>query len=104
MLFRSLSDQSVIAASAEEVIVAIAAENQIIASPTEGKVISAAGENGVVPAEPEEYFALVGSIERVVATRSELESGFDCHLTAPGLSDGRPASVAMLIDKRVTQP
>jgi hypothetical protein len=104
LILARLSDQSIIAASAEEVIIAVAAENQIIASPAEGKVISAASENGVVPAEPEEYFALVGSIERVVATRSELESGFDCHLTAPGLSDGRPASVAVLVDNRVTQP
>jgi hypothetical protein len=66
-------------------------------------VVSAAGENGVVPAKPEEYFALLGSIERVVATRSELESRFHCHLTAPGLSDGRLASVAALVDNRVTQ-
>src|SRR5262249_33101816 len=89
VILARLPHKSVVAASAEQGIVAVAAENQVVAPPADGKVVSAAGQNGVFPAEPEEYFALVGSIERVVATRSELESRFDCHLTAPGLSDGR---------------
>src|SRR5262245_51023157 len=103
VILARLSDESVVAAPAEQVIVALAAENQIVAPPAEGKVVSAASENGVVPAEPKKYFAMVGSIERVVATRSELESRFVSHLMAPGLSDGRLASVAALVDNRVTQ-
>jgi hypothetical protein len=86
------------------VVVAVAAENQIVAAPAERMVVAAAGENGVVPAEPEEDFALVRSIERVVAACSELESRFDRHLTAPALRDGRLASVAGLVDNRVTPP
>ena len=99
-----LADQGVVAASAEEMVVAVAAENQIVAAPTECMVISAPGENGVVPVESEEDFALFRSVERVVTARSELESRFDRHLPAPALRGGRLASVARLIDNRVTPP
>src|SRR5262249_61870613 len=96
--------RSILPAHAKGGAVVLAAKNQSFPPPAEGMVVPAAGKNGVVPAEPEEYFALLGSIERVVATCSELESRFHCHLTAPGLSDGRLASVAALVDNRVTQP
>jgi hypothetical protein len=104
MILALVSDQRIVAASAEQVIVALAAENQIIAPPAESEVFSSARRNRVAATKPEEDFALVGSIERLVAIRSELESRFDRHLTAPGLSDGRLASVAGFIDNRVTQP
>jgi len=71
----------------EESIVARAADQYVLAAPAECMIVSAAGSISVVPVELEGCFALVGTVESVVAARSKIDSRFDCHLTTPELSD-----------------
>ena len=51
----------------EESIVARAADHYVLAAPAECMIVSAAGSISVVPVELEGCFALVGTVESVVA-------------------------------------